>query len=399
MQRNKYVLPNRLFILGLVLEIVFMFTNINSYFQLSGWFLPLLVSALSGIYLNINQLNRIKKRSFLALLLIILLGCSILINNKMLNRGYLISYLLSFILLFQVTELDFSKEDINKIAVAYAISGIIISFMILFFRVKYYALTETRLTIQFMNGPKIDPNYLGGFLTSAATISLLFIERMNKKIIKLLFVFSTILTSFGTILTGSRGAVITLIGCVVLFLVHNNKKLIIRALILFVIIIVVSILFSHFVSSETLERFLNVSKWAQDGSNIRRVSLWANAWNTISKSPILGYGLMGTAEISSSIGNYSQPAHSTYLEMWCQLGIGVLILLAMILFDILKCKNKLSTIILVSTLIPAMFISAECTFYFFFNIAFSAAISNTDDLEERKFLIEMELNKHEKISL
>ena len=382
--RQKIKNPGNIIVIGICLEILFMFANRNEYFQLSGWYYPLIISVLAGVLPVTNNVHRIKKFSVLALLFLLLICCSAIVNINMINSGYALSYALSLVILFIFSELDFEKKQLDRIAICYGISGLIITFSILFFRVRYYELTTSRLTIQFLGGPKIDPNYLGGYLVSAATISIAYSMIADSKKIKLFFILSYLISTFGTLLTGSRGALIALIIVTFFFILDRSRKSAISFLVIVAFLIIGYLFIHRYLSSDTLTRLSNISEWLSDGSNVRRFSLWKNAWNSIRKSPILGYGMAGTKEINEYAGNIGQPAHCTYLEMWCQLGIFSLVILLLMAISIFKYKNKTSFLILLATFIPAIFISAECGFCFFFNIAFSYSICELQLHEKEK---------------
>lgn len=364
----------KLIIIGVCIEILFIFVNRSEYFQLSGWYYPLLISAAAGILPAINKVHNIKKISVLALLFLLLIACSAIINIKMMSSGYVLSYTLALVIFFIFTEIDFEKKQLDKIAISSALSGIIITLMILMFRVRYYELTSARLTIQFGSGPKIDPNYLSGYLVSMAAISIGYSLLVKSKGLKVFFLASYIIIAFGTLLTGSRGALITLLVITFLAILDRSRKSAISFLVVIVAVIVAYFFLQRFLSVDTISRLSNISGWISDGSNVRRISLWQNAWNSIRKSPILGYGMTATIDINAYAGNSYEPTHSTYLEMWCQLGIFSIILLILMIMNVLKSRNKTATWIIIAIIIPAIFISAECNFYFWFNIAFASAI-------------------------
>ena len=370
--KNRFL--EKIIIMGICIEILLMFVNRNEYFQLSGWYYPLLISVAAGILPVINKIRRIKKISVFALLFMLLIACSAIINFRMMSSGYVLSYALAIVIFFIFTEVDFEKKQLDIIAVCSSLSGIIISLMIMLFRVRYYELTSARLTIRFGSGPKIDPNYLSGYLVSMAAIPIGYSLLVEGKRLKTFFVASYIIIAFGTLLTGSRGALITLAVITFMAILDRSRKSAILFLAVIATVIVAYFLLQRFLSIDTLSRLSNISSWLSDGSNIRRISLWQNAWNSIRKSPILGYGMTATIDINAYAGNYYEPTHSTYLEMWCQLGICSIILLLLIVINILKTRNKTATWIVIATIIPAIFISAECNFYFWFNIAFAATI-------------------------
>ena len=366
----------KLITIGICFEILFMFVNRNKYFQISGWYYPLLISVLAGIIPVIKGVRRIKRISFYALLFLLLIVCSAIINPRMINSGYALSYALALLVFFVFTEIDLELSQIQKIAICSSISGIIITLMILIFRARYYELTSARLTIHFGSGPKIDPNYLSGYLVSMATISIGYSLIVEGKRLKTFFIASYIIIAFGALLTGSRGALITLMVITFLVIIDRSKKSAISFLAVIAAVIVAFFLAQRFLSFDTLSRLSNISGWISDESNVRRLSLWQNAWNSIKKSPVLGLGMTGTAEINYFSGNVSQPAHCTYLEMWSQLGIFSIVLLILMVVDVLKFRNRAAVWVIIATIIPAIFISAECNFYFWFNIAFAYSISS-----------------------
>jgi O-antigen ligase len=370
----------KLFLFFLSIQILFYFLNSDLYFQVSGFFLPLVIALLFSILFLLQSFKKITAEYMMCLGLLFILIGSCIINHSQIQSGYLLSYALLFLMTAALLIMPLEYKQIGLLSKAYVLSAAVISLMILILQKRYFVLEANRLSIQIGSNPVIDPNYLGAFLVAPFVLSMKsFFEKRGSK--RLLDGCMILIIGGGVLLTGSRGAWVSIFLAAILIFWHrylrhiNAQKMIVAV----GIAITVTILILFFLPQETLERMLGVSQW-MDGSNIRRFALWENAMAAIKKNPLLGYGLIETRLSFGNVTGMYQPAHNTYLEIWGQLGFFAVLLTILLLFKGVFKKNgdPYARAIRLATFCFSIFLSSEATFYFWFNIALCFLMERTN---------------------
>lgn len=364
-----------LFSLCLFFELSFYFVNADKYFQLSGYYYPLLFALIVGTFTLIRQ-RKINKIQKVIIVIFAILLVTISLNKFSFNTGYLYSYICLLALLY-----IFSNDSLNANVTFFAINSYILGallmvLLIFIFRVRYYDDVADRLTINVFGRGKIDPNYLAAFFVGPTIICFDKFLKRNKFFNFLLFV----LLFLGIFCTGSRAALIAIILGVALYIkdiiLYFKKHGIIFFAALFAFIILVVVI----LKTNIFERYDIKSLF--DGSNSRRLSLWINALKTIIKNPIIGNGIVSTSEIIGSVTGMYNPAHNTFLEVWIQLGIFGLISILYLTLKPLSSKNNLVKSLVLVNVFVSLMISAEATLAFWMNIAIANKIANKGDKDE-----------------
>lgn len=386
--KKNYYTITQIYILFIAIELILYWLNADKYFQISGFWSPLVLATFIGVLLIAEKIHSGKCNishagiiCFLLLVWIILLSTT---RYRILNRGYFLSYVLLIFNVLLLDLIDVKHRDYKLLSYAYIASAFIISIIIIVFQTRYYITDASRLTIQIQSNNKIDPNYLATFLCAPVLICLDFLIGEKNVIKRILGYFVCFTIVIGIALTGSRGAIVAMItGLIIMF--ANRIKIMLRSpqILYFLPVTFFSIIAVYlFIPSTTFARLTNVSTWISDGSNTRRFFLWGNAYKAIKSSPFCGLGICDTSEIIGKITGYYEPSHNTYLEIWLHIGvIGIALFLALLLIVFFKSDNNASKAIIGLTMMFSIFISTEVTLALWINIAFSILISK---IKEKK---------------
>ncbi len=379
-RKNLYMTFNKketwlekIFVFALCLQIILYFLNNDLYFQLSGFYIPLIIALICGMPSMIKKKHHVFQIPLLIML--VLFAITSIINISKIQRGYFLSVLIGIIFLFEMSCMSFSRKRIEQLKNAYIFSALIISVLIIFVKERYYS-GSTRISIKIGNNPIIDPNYLAAFLV----VPFLFVANrlINYKKRKLANLIILIAIGFGVIMTGSRGAYVGIVAGFIC-LVFTKKLFTPKGIfVLFVLAIILAIVVFFVLPRESVERFLDVGSWFSDSSNIKRISLWENAFSLIFKSFLgflFGFGARDTSLISLELTGVAMPSHNTYLDFCLQQGVIFFLILVFVFFRIFFGKrNKLAKSICLALLTVNLFIGSVATFAFWLNLGFAIVL-------------------------
>ena len=367
-----------IFFLGLAFMCIFM--NANKYFLISENYIFQFICVIFSFILVIYRRKMIidENMIFGVLFLVVVLISAIIAGEK-LSSGVFLSYLLMSFLYIGLVILPVKKNEILYLLWTSIVGAMIASILVVIFRVDYFGSGGERFTIQIGNGSKIDPNYLGAYLSFASSIALSFLIYKEKK--KYVTIICMLLI-LGTLLTGSRGAMIglfvSIIFTLVQYLFKKNDRQLVKRIILGIIFMIVLIYFVlKFLPENVLIRFFASSY--VDGSNNRRIILWKNAFLAIQNHWILGSGCIEEADIIAKYVGTSQPAHNTFLGIWLQLGIvgffSIIWILVRQAFIAIRNKNYLLVGTILNVSITSFIIGASCTMTFWETLIIAVLIN------------------------
>lgn len=298
--------------------IIFTFLCNNEYLGITEYYYLPIISILFSIIGFIKKPMKIKVEHWCSFFIIVYIIAGIAINDVRLEKGIILSYIV-FILLFLLTTLNrINKREIQFLINSYIISAVIMSMIIIVFRNEFNGWVGTyRYTLKFNNETYVDPNFMGAFLVTPAIFSLNKIIRKKTKLSFYINCIIFLLISMAVFLTGSRAALISLIGSIVLILIYykNIKVLIIS----FISISFISLVLLKTLPEGTIERMFFNSY--VDGSNITRLRNWIHGIEAFSYKPFWGYGCIDTDSILISVFGYSHAIHNTYIAFLAQFGI------------------------------------------------------------------------------
>ncbi|MFH1825326.1 MAG: O-antigen ligase family protein [Candidatus Firestonebacteria bacterium] len=275
--------------------------------------------------------------------LILLSFLSLLVSVNTEKTLYEIFKVISCIFLFYVTvnylrnlkNIMFVIETITFVSFAVSVIGIY----------QYFFLGDLRAESLFPN-----PNLLGGFLViniSLVSMSLINSKGLFKNILNCSSLISSIIC---LVLTQSRGAALSFVFVIILFLISLNilasKKVIKKrfrlsiSLIIFIIILLLLI-----VPNPLMSRMVNIG--GDDVAAYARVGIYKSALKMFLDKPFLGYGLGTFADvfpkytfpIEGNIGRFTRLAefaHNEYLQVISEMGMAGMLLMFIFIIIILK---------------------------------------------------------------
>jgi len=329
-----------------------------------------LVCLISLGTLNKSNFNEVQTYLFFCigwLLSVSLITSFILIGEF--STGYAISYVLYLLFFIVLLNYNFDTSEIRRVLDSYLWSGCLIAFLIVYYRKTFYD-GQVRFTVQVLDHPMFDPNFLGAFLVFPFIIS------SSKFILKrsFLYLFSTLLILCGLLMTASRGAMLSSSFGFIFVSAQILKKRsdFYKIFLVAILLLLLSYQFVDFIPEGSYER-LFVDSY-DDGSNAKRLNNWEFGIDAFFKSPLFGYGLNGEMKILRSAVHSNRVAHNTYIAFLLQFGI---VGCASIMYGIVKLFRKVIKYreyamlgILLSTLFVNIFISGEVAIFFWFPIIY-----------------------------
>jgi O-antigen ligase len=271
-----------------------------------------------------------------------------------------------FFSIFTITDLNYS--EIKILGNSFIVTGLILSFAILFFRYEYGA---GRYSISNI-GTAIDPNYLASFMCVPTIIALkrfLYPKSISYRL-KYAVIASIILLAI--LLTGSRGAFLSLaVGSAILLWYKSSYSPF-----YLIFLIGFGMLILAFLPAELTDRFLNIYSY-NDASNRVRIERWTTALNYIKEHPLFGYGPIRTYDI---LAMGQGIAHNSYLGIALQFGCIGLVFFLTILFKCIKyCLTKdmfLFLAILAAILITSLIIENSASLALWLPLTYICAAVN-----------------------
>ncbi len=202
-------------------------------------------------------------------------------------------------------------------------------------------------------GAQNDPNNLAAFYLVGFGIALLYL--MSTKTERLKFILITIITGYSIIMTGSRAGFLSMIIILLSIIVFDkSKKSFTKGFKkLFTAIIVVSVFYLiiiNFLPIDVMNRIIGFDAYS---SGSGRDYLWETGILFIREKPLFGWGWGG---------NPVQGSHNTIITMILEVGIiGTLSFMFPIILVFKSSsdkKNSLPIVVLLSGLLPSLFIDA-----------------------------------------
>lgn len=354
-------------------------------------------------YLN-QSVGSITK--YLLILIIILLGQN---NKKFIFKWYHISIFLWFVLKFTsilwsrddtimkqhiisqigmvvffsvMTTARYDKKFIDSILGTILYTSASMGVLAIFFSAPYHGSVESRQVLTLF-GIETDPNNMAALYMVGVSIALYNIVYKKKKIVLNGLIFG--INTFGVGLTGSRGGLITFLAVMFCFVILTDKSknkirsLVLKILFSFGLLVIVYLILQLLLPASSFERILGFDNY-EGGSN--RDFIWKNVWSLFSASPLFGAGW------GSYYGynGYFTAVHNTYLAMLSDVGIiGFSLFFAPVIWVVkesLRKKIPLSIIILVTGLVPSIFLDAINKRFFWNAIILAFVIINGQTREK-----------------
>ena len=250
-----------------------------------------------------------------------------------------ISFLIAVAFLVLATSVNYSEREIKLVLSSYICTAFISSINIIYNVIIGHQATWNRYSTSFFGIDK-DPNYASAYIVPAVMILLYTIFFKPSKEKKWLYISLLVVTTLGTISTGSRGAFLFLLFCYVyIFLIITFKaSKRIRTVLVFGVIGLALLVFwnlaINYFPESMVVRLATVSSYTEDST---RLNIWKEGIKVFFEYPLIGGGLNGGNSYLLSRG-YPH-SHNVYLDILTNTGLIGSLIFILIIFNILKVKK------------------------------------------------------------
>lgn len=281
-------------------------------------------------------------------------------------------------LLICMTMISVDIKTIDTIVKAMWLGSLAIGTLSIFFSRPYHGEVENRMVL-YLWGSEADPNNQAAFLVVGIAIAFYYLVCLKEY--KLLSIATILINFYSTMLTGSRGGLVTFLVLVFVFVALNYKKervikYINRLLLIGFLVIVGYVLLKKFLPLDIYNRLFLFEDYV-GGSE--RDAIWRNTIDLILSNwayPIFGAGW------GSYFGynGFYDSVHNTFLSIFCDTGvIGATLFfvpIMIIAYNLFKRKEILPTSILAAGLVPSLFIEAINKRFFWNALIFTIMVYN-----------------------
>ena len=219
-----------------------------------------------------------------------------------------------------VWELAESAEDLRMLLRAF-VAGAWVLFALT--TAMYLSLSNAASQARFAAEGQ-DPNDTARYLAMALPFAALLVDGEKKWIDRLHALGYLPAGVLGILLTASRGgalaAVVSLVGCAVILLAHQPRRLMAA----WICLPVIMVGFMLAVPRETLDRLASIADQLHGGDLNQRTNIWVIGWEAFRNAPLIGSGL-GSFVAAARLSAYDT-AHNTELSIVVEGGIISLVL-------------------------------------------------------------------------
>ena len=298
-------------------------------------------------------------------------------------------YLAFVLIFFLLTRYRYSDDQINKLIKYYVPIALVISVLIILSFLGGYTHVDSMFegSIRYsigITGWYKNPNYLASFINLALFFFFyILLFRKTKLLTKVLIIgcMATMLVSI--VLTGTRAAILTFAGMVVMvvlgYMKRKRKK--ISSLLPLLILVTFLVVYASYISN-FFEIFASSRGGMTDDS---RLESWSYAWKRICDSPLFGYGLNSWDTMKH--GDHLNGLHNIFLEFLLDQGfIGVLLLCPLMLQGINKIKSIDKTFVytlMFVTIFPLLFQNGLVDVIFWRVLIMNSIVINFSALSSR----------------
>jgi hypothetical protein len=286
--------------------------------------------------------------------------------------GRVISYVELLALLYSGSSFEYTENELKKVKISLAWASRFTAIVMLRYAVYYKG------RLRLMGIIKEDPNYLCAYFAFGAIVALQKLVDGDKIWMKITGILEIVLYFYLTLVSGSRGGLIAILGgMVAYFLISLGKKDIKKSIGLILAFIIIVVVFTKLINylPAALQARFSIADVASDGGS-GRIEIWSNGWDLYSKSSIFrwifGFGT-ATTRYCFEYFKYSQVnvMHNMFLETLLELGVVGLGLYCLAIGKFVKCaaflKDKFAFAVIICMVIMSLSTSIY-TFKPYFNI-------------------------------
>lgn len=317
----------------------------------------------------------------LPFLLIAISWCSILWSANLdvtISRN--VAYTLLPLFFVMINMYNFNKNEVNLIKISVVLSLMMLVCYVLLNYKEFMILSYSRFTLNEEN----DPNNLAAHIIMPLFFTIINLTNDNR-IVKIFSFIMVIFSMLALLLTGSRGAMLSvIIGLMYLFFLNIKKINIKYLVILFFCGIIIFYFINKYLPQDSIQRLFTIDSYISDTEGYTsRSGIWKNIFNFILPvMPIIGYGSGVAAYVLAGVYGYLKGVHNTYLNMIIEYGFIALPIFIFFIYNLyrkLKLNNKQKYIsILISMLIIIFFLDSYAKKFFWNTLMILAIVAKEE---------------------
>lgn len=322
--------------------------------------LPVCIALFGGDRIHLNA------PVLMQMLFTVFAFCSLIWTVQMDNSTErVVSYVLLLALLVSGASFRYTDEDVQRVKRALIWSSRLTAVVMLVFA-EYI---EGRFRL--MGVVEEDPNYLCAYLVFGVVHAVQVLSRKDKIGIKLVSGLELIVYFYLTLVSGSRGGLLAIVGAVVAFLAvyrGGSAKSAIKRTTLALLTFGVLILLLSLLPEDLSERF-TVEHVAESGGS-GRTELWEQAVDLFVKSSALrklfGYGTATVIRCFEQYGYYRvNVVHNMFLETLVELGIVGLVIYSAAIYAFIRASYKFTDKYSFAVILSMLIMSLSTSIYTF----------------------------------
>ena len=275
---------------------------------------------------------------------------------------------------------NFNKNEVNLIKISVVLSLMMLVCYVLLNYKEFMILSYSRFTLNEEN----DPNNLAAHIIMPLFFTIINLTNDNR-IVKIFSFIMVIFSMLALLLTGSRGAMLSvIIGLMYLFFLNIKKINIKYLVILFFCGIIIFYFINKYLPQDSIQRLFTIDSYISDTEGYTsRSGIWKNIFNFILPvMPIIGYGSGVAAYVLAGVYGYLKGVHNTYLNMIIEYGFIALPIFIFFIYNLyrkLKLNNKQKYIsILISMLIIIFFLDSYAKKFFWNTLMILAIVAKEE---------------------
>ena len=313
----------------------FMFSSsagtLLKYFQM-GCLVIMVVLVLSSS----KKVIRISSMAICLLALAFVLGLS-LVWTEDVSRGLAVfrSCILQIVFILMALQFDYDEGSLRIMQRALALGGLLLAVLMLT-RAETYAAYTDRFSLSVDGNTAMDPTNMGGLL--ALSFAVLLPMTFDKRSFVIFKWAGMVLILVAMLMTGSRGAVLSCAGAVVMALVvQRSFKKKFKFLILIEFVVIAFIAANNKLGWGLLENV--IARFEEEGGS-GRLEIWSAALPRFWDAPIFGIGLGSSPLLIYRLTGENVGSHNTYITFLLEGGIILLSIVLILYFAIFKRLRK-----------------------------------------------------------
>lgn len=292
----------------------------------------------------------------------------------------IITYLLFAIITIMFCNLKFKKKDICCFINIYVYIALICAILIILSWIMEVPHSWNRYSIGVIGVTK-NPNYINDIILLASAF-LIYKMVVFKKC---RFIYSVFLGVFlfAIILTGTRAALLTFVGIVLISLIYmiGRGKNIKNIFLIFLLIILVIGVMLFIAPDDIKYRFLRENAFTDN----LRLYMWKMGFEQFKSFPIFGMGINGATAYNSTLNLSVTNIHNVLLQFVYEQGIVGVVIFIILLFNIIRRTKKHDKFLIVlmffSLYFPILFQNGLVAFTFWWPLVVLEVVSRVSERE------------------